>query len=193
MQQNGFERAYVTFDPYFGTDRDDNIFETPYVGKIVTNPDWHTPYQNDTALVFLDNPVKKIAPATAPLGFLDGLRASGAIQDTQFLNVGYGSAEQLVVPKTGRTFPFDGIRKWTISWFTTLDPEYIHLNQNIHQGNSGTGYGDSGGPTFVETANGPVVVSVVSTGDGPCWATSVNERTDTVNAHNFLDPYLALG
>jgi len=194
MQSNGFSRAYVTFDSNFGTDPDHDIFATKYVGTIVTNPDYHEPYQNDTALVFLDDSVKKIAPAAiAPLGFLNGLRASGVISDTSFLNVGYGSAEQLVVPQTGPTFPFDGIRKWTISTFTTLDPEFIHLNQNIHQGNSGTGYGDSGGPTFVDTANGPVIVSVVSTGDGPCYATSVNERVDTSNAHAFLDPYLALG
>src|SRR5215213_10693904 len=63
MQSNGFSRAYVTFDPYFGTDADHNIFTTKYVGTIVTNPAWHEPYQNDTALVLLDDPVKRIAPA----------------------------------------------------------------------------------------------------------------------------------
>jgi len=36
------------------------------------------------------------------------------------------------------------------------------------------------------------VISVVSTGDVPCYATSVNERVDTDNAQNFLAPYLAL-
>jgi hypothetical protein len=34
-----------------------------------------------------------------------------------YTNVGYGSAEQVVVPKVGPTFPFDGIRKWTTSGF----------------------------------------------------------------------------
>ena len=194
MEDNGLSRAYVTFDPFFGTDPDHDIFSTKYVGEIVTNPGYKPPYRNDTAIVLLDKPVRGIAPAQiAPLGFLDGLRASGAIGATSFVNVGYGSAEQIVVPQSGPIFPFDGIRKWTTSAFTTLDPEYIHLNQNIHQGNSGTGYGDSGGPTFVDTADGPVIVSVVSTGDGPCYATSVNERVDTSNAHAFLDPYLALG
>jgi hypothetical protein len=36
------------------------------------------------------------------------------------------------------------------------------------------------------------VISVVSTGDVPCWATSVNFRVDTADAHSFLDHYLAL-
>jgi secreted trypsin-like serine protease len=193
MQSLGQLDAYVTFDPEFGTDAGHDIFSTPYHGDLVTNPDWHQPYHNDTALVFLDAPVKNIKPATiAPRGYLDALKANRTIDDYPYLNVGYGSAEQLVVPGTGPTFPFDGTRKYTYSTYSTLDPEYIHLNQNIHQGNSGTGYGDSGGPTFLDTGNGPVQVSVVSTGDVPCWSTSVNERVDTDNAHDFLDPYLAL-
>ena len=188
----GQNETYVTFDTAFGTDPGHNIFSTPYHGKVIENPDWHVPYQNDTAIVLLDKAVKGITPAKiAPLHFLDNL-GTQTLQKTSFLNVGYGTSEQIVVPPLGPTFPFDGIRKWTISAFSALDPEFIHLNQNLFQGNSGTGYGDSGGPTFVSTANGPVVISVVSTGDVPCYATSVNERVDTENAQNFLAPYLAL-
>src|SRR5829696_1366231 len=190
----GQDHAYVTFDPNFGTDatRGHQVFSTKYYGEVINNPDYHVPYQNDTAIIRFDKAVNGITPAKiAPLGFLDQLRSSRAIKDTAFLNVGYGTAEQEVVPTVGPTFPFDGIRKWTISSFSTLDPEYIHLNQNQVQGNSGTGYGDSGGPTFVQTTNGLVIVSVVSTGDVPCYATSVNERVDIANAQNFLAPYLA--
>lgn len=92
----------------------------------------------------------------------------------------------------GPTFPFDGIRKWTISGFHTLDPRFIHLNQNLAQAYSGTGYGDSGRPTFVQTASGTVVVSVLSTGDVALNATSVNTRVDTAEVRDFLAPYLAL-
>src|SRR5215208_5518683 len=193
---NNQPEAYVTFDPFFGTDatRGSKVFSTKYKGTVINNPAWHAPYQNDTAIIWFDKAITGIAPAKiAPLGFLDGLKDSRAIYDTQFLNVGYGTSEQEVVPTVGPTFPFDGIRKWTISSFSALDPEYVHLNQNQVQGNSGTGYGDSGGPTFVQTANGLVIVSVVSTGDVPCYATSVNERVDIANAQNFLAPYLAQG
>jgi secreted trypsin-like serine protease len=57
----------------------------------------------------------------------------------------------------------------------------------------GTCYGDSGGPTLV-TAPDQVeyVIAVVSTGDVPCWSTSVNTRTDTQAARDFLAPYLVL-
>jgi len=189
-------QAYVTFDPNFGTDagRGYKVYSTKYKGTVVNNPKWHAPYQNDTALVWFEKAVTGIAPAKiAPLGFLDGLKDSRAIYDTQFLNVGYGTSEQEVVPTVGPTFPFDGIRKWTVSGFSALDSEFIHLNQNLAQGSSGTGYGDSGGPTFVNTPNGLVIVSVVSTGDVACYATSVNERVDIANAQNFLAPYLAQG
>ena len=193
MEANGQFDAYVTFEEKFGLDAEHNVFSTPYHGKVVTNPQYHEPYLHDTALILLDKPVKGIAPAKiASRHYLDALRDNGTIDDFGYLNVGYGSAEQLVVPTVGPTFPFDGTRKWTISQYTTLDPAMIHLNQNLFQGNSGTGYGDSGGPTFVDTGSGPRVVSVVSTGDVPCWATSVNTRVDTDDAQDFLAPYLAL-
>jgi len=185
--------AYVTFDPTFGTDPGHNIFSTPYHGTIHHNPDAKPPYHADVSVIVLDAPVSGITPAKiAPIGFLDGLRAAGTINTTEYLNVGYGTAEQLVVPTLGPTFPFDGIRKWTISGFHALDPQYVHLNQNIHQGFSGTGYGDSGGPTFVQTANGPVIISVVSTGDVPCYATSVNQRIDTKASQDFLSRFVLL-
>jgi hypothetical protein len=185
--------AYVTFDPNFGRDPDHTIFHTPYHGTIHHNPDAKPPYHADVSVIVLDAPVSGITPAKiAPLGFLDGLRGAGTIKTTEYLNVGYGTAEQIVVPTVGPTFPFDGIRKWTISGFYALDPQYVHLNQNIHQGFSGTGYGDSGGPTFVQTANGPVIISVVSTGDVPCYATSVNQRVETKASQDFLARFLAL-
>lgn len=185
----GFTKTYVTFDPNFGTNADHSIMTTPYRGTVVHNPAYKAPYQSDVSLILLDEPVSGIAPATiAPVGFLNGLRDAGTIETTPFLNVGYGSSEQVVVKKVGPIFPFDGIRKWTISGFYALDPRFIHLNQNLAQGYSGTGYGDSGGPTFV----GAVVVSVVSTGDVALYATSVNTRVDTAAVRDFLAPYLAL-
>lgn len=189
----GFTRTYVTFDPNFGTNADHSITTTPYPGTIVHNPAYKAPYQNDVSLILLDKPVKGIAPAAiAPVGFLDALRDAGTIRTTEYLNVGYGTSEQVVVQKVGPTFPFDGIRKWTISGFYALDPSFIHLNQNLAQGYSGTGYGDSGGPTFVRTSGGSVVISVVSSGDVPLYATSVNTRVDKAEVRDFLAPYLAL-
>jgi len=189
----GFTTTWVTFDPNFGTDAAHNIFDTPYHGTIVHNPDYKQPYHSDFSLILLDQPVAGIAPARiAPVGFLDALRDAGVINTTDYLNVGYGTSEKVVVQSQGPKFPFDGIRKWTISGFHALNPDMIHLDQNLSRGLSGTGYGDSGGPTFVDTPSGPVIISVVSSGDVPLYSTSVNTRVDTEAARAFLAPYLAL-
>ena len=187
----GFTQTWVTFDPNYGITH--SIFSTPYHGTIVHNPDYKQPYHADFSLILLDQPVTGILPARiAPVGFLDVLRDSGVINTTDYLNVGYGTSEKIVIQGQGPKFPFDGIRKWTISGFHALNPDMIHLDQNLNRGLSGTGYGDSGGPTFVDTPSGPVVISVVSTGDVPLYSTSVNTRVDTVAARDFLAPYLAL-
>lgn len=187
----GFTTTWVTFDPNYGITH--SVFSTPYHGTIVHNPDYKQPYHSDFSLILLDQPVAGITPAKiAPVGFLDALRDAGVINTTDYLNVGYGTSEKIVIPGQGPTFPFDGIRKWTISGFHALNPDMIHLDQNLNRGLSGTGYGDSGGPTFVQAAGGPVVISVVSTGDVPLYSTSVNTRVDTAAVRAFLDPYLAM-
>jgi V8-like Glu-specific endopeptidase len=185
----GFTRTWVTFDPNFGTDPGHNIFSTPYPGTIVHNPDYKAPYHSDVSLILLDHAVTGITPArVAPAGYLDAMKAK-QLDDLQYLNVGYGTSEK--EPGTGgHTFPFDGIRKWTISGFHALNTDMIHLDQSISRDLAGTGYGDSGGPTFVDTGNGLVVIAVVSTGDVPCVSTSVNTRVDTADVHAFIDPWL---
>jgi secreted trypsin-like serine protease len=188
----GQTTAYVTFDPKFGTDSAHNIFATPYHGTVHQNPNYKKPYQNDTGIVLLDAPVANIAPATiAPRHFLDHF-SSKQLNGLVYTNVGYGTAEKVVVKSSGPDFPFDGIRKWTISGFHALNPQVIHLDQSLARGLSGTGYGDSGGPTFVDTPTGPVVISVVSSGDVPCYSTSTDQRLDSDDAQDFLAPYLAL-
>lgn len=184
--------AYVTFDPNFGTDAAHDIFATPYHGTIHQNPNYKKPYHNDTGIVLLDTPVTDIPAATiAPRHFLDGF-SSKELDGLVYTNVGYGTSEKVVVKASGPTFPFDGIRKWTISGFHALNPEVIHLDQSLARGLSGTGYGDSGGPTFVDTRTGPVVISVVSSGDVPCYSTSTDQRVDSDDAQDFLAPFLSL-
>ena len=188
----GQSDAFVTFDPDFGLDAGHNVFSTPYHGTVIENPDFRLPFQNDTAIVLFDTAVVGITPATiAPLHFLDALNAQ-TLHDAALTNVGYGSAEQLVVPGTGPTFPFDGIRKFTVSGFLSLTPEFLHVNQNLARGFAGPCLGDSGGPTFLDTGAGPVLVATATAGDKPCYSLGVNERVDIENTQDFLAPYLAL-
>jgi secreted trypsin-like serine protease len=182
--------VWVTFDP---TDVQDNPTGVIH-GTTVTNPlyDAKQLYAHDVSLILLDKAVKTTPVQIASVGLLDAMKANRSIYSTAFLNVGYGTHEQVAVPGSGPAYPLSGDREWSISSFDALDPTFIHLSQNLAQGWGGTGYGDSGGPTFIDTANGPVQISTVSTGDVPLYATSVNTRLDTQEAHDFIAPYLVL-
>ena len=179
--------AFVTFDPNFGLDPGHDIFSTPYHGAVIQNPNFKPPFHNDTAIVLFDAPVAGITPATlAPLGFLDGLKDSHLLDNASFVNVGYGSTEQMVIPGTGPVFGFDGLRKFTVAGYSALTQDYLHLNQNLAQDFAGPCLGDSGGPSFL----GSLLVAISSAGDKPCYTLGVNQRVDVRSTLDFLAPYL---
>ena len=61
----------------------------------VTNPAYRTGVANDVSLLLLTAPVSDRSPmALAPVGYLDDLKASGAIKTMSFTNVGYGTQEK---------------------------------------------------------------------------------------------------
>ena len=168
-EENGFTRAYVTFDPNSrnrseprhlldalrGRDRHQSGLQAAQQQRRVPDP--------------ARPPGERYKPAQiAPLRLLDELKQAHELNDLAYTNVGYGTSEQVVVKGSGPTVPFDGIRKVTVSGYHALDRQFIHLDQNLARDLSGSGDGDSGGPTFVDTASGPVVISVVSTGDARC-------------------------
>jgi secreted trypsin-like serine protease len=156
-------------------------------GHVVTNPLYHAPYQHDVSIILLDDVQSGPFVALPPVGLLDDLKKAGTLQDADFVNVGYGTHE--MVNGGGPTsFPFDGDRWTSVSSYSALNQDMIHLHQKDNRDEGGTGYGDSGGPTLL---NG-TAIAVVSTGDVPCWSTSVNTRTDTQEVADFLRPYLAL-
>ena len=182
--RNGWNVA-VSFDP---SDVENTTEIRP--GDAITNPlyDPRQLYAHDVSLILLDEAVMGIAPAPiARVGLLDDLKKDGTIDDQPYLNVGYGTNE-MVVRGGPPSWPFTGDRQFSWTKYSALNKDFIHFLQRENQDEGGTCYGDSGGPTFL----GDTVVSVVSTGDVPCWATSVNTRVDTQEAHDFLAPYLAL-
>jgi secreted trypsin-like serine protease len=180
-EDNGWPVA-VSFD---STDVENTADIRPATS--VTNPDYHAPYANDVSLLLLTTPVSDRTPmALAPVGYLDGLKASGAIKDAVFTNVGYGTHEK--GQGKDEDFVFDGDRWYSFSSYSSLNKELIHLHQKENADEGGACYGDSGGPTL----SGSLIVAVVSTGDVPCWSTGVNTRVDTSAVRAFLAPYLAL-
>ena len=138
-------------------------------------------------MVILKKPVRHVPLAVLPaVGLLDELKAGGLLREpakggTKFTVVGYGqtldrSPPQLIGP--------DGLRRVAVSEYKALREGWLYLNQNFATGNGGTGWGDSGGPTFwKEPATGKeILVSLCSRGDPLCVANGVTWRVDTLDA-----------
>ncbi|WP_219622791.1 S1 family peptidase [Peribacillus deserti] len=122
-----------------------------YSGRAVTNPAY-SQRQSDTcdiAVVLLDQAVKNIEPASLPKeGLFDQLAAKGKLNDQTFTAVGYGVQEPVNQPG-GPDYPYDGLRRVSVSQFSALNNTWLRLSQNEAAGDAGTCYGDSGGPNFL--------------------------------------------
>jgi secreted trypsin-like serine protease len=182
--RTGNDIACVTFDPQLTSK------SKLHCGTYIPSP-YYTQRQNDPndfAVVVFDQPIRGITPATVvqEVGYLDRLLASGELnQSTEFVSVGYGGTEFTNAPG-GPTAQYLDTRMYTTGTFNSLGPGYIRISQNPATGSSGTCYGDSGGPQFLDG----LLVSITITGDGLCKSTNVDQRLDTENVQAFLAQYL---
>jgi secreted trypsin-like serine protease len=180
----GTETACVTFDPEL-TDS-----SRLYCGTFTPSPlyTYRQNDPNDIAVVVFERPIRGIAPATvvSEVGYLDELQASGELnQSTEFISVGYGGTEFTNAPG-GPTAQYLDTRMYAVGTFNALGPGYLRISQNPATGDSGTCYGDSGGPQFLDG----LVVSITVTGDVLCKSTNVVQRLDTADAQAFLSQYV---
>ncbi|MFQ5906400.1 MAG: trypsin-like serine protease, partial [bacterium] len=69
---------------------------------------------------------------------------------------------------------------------------WLYMSQNPHTSDSGTCYGDSGGPTFWQEPDGTeLLVAITSWGDAVCGATGINYRIDIESSQSFIDSVIA--
>ena len=181
------DEVFVSFDNVINN----NSTRIP-VAEIVTNPDYNQRQSDsgDIGALILAEPASVkypgIAPAALPTaGLLDQLAAQNGLKGQQFLAVGYGLQER-VVGGGPPTFNDADERRFGYTTFNALNKGYIRLSQNPALGNSGTCFGDSGGPNFLAYQGQLVLVAVTVTGDAVCRATNVDYRTDTESARRFL-------
>src|SRR5215211_7060840 len=134
----------------------------------------------------------RITPAQLPTaGLLDQLKATHQLDDRTFTAVGYGTVRE---DKTGgpHSLFFDGVRRYALQHALNLEKAWLLLSMNPSTGNSGTCYGDSGGPHFLGGVDSDLVVSITITGDVWCRATDKTYRIDTPAARAFLDDFVTL-
>jgi V8-like Glu-specific endopeptidase len=173
---------------WFDTDLSDNE-EYPYGGEtsIEGTPVPHPLYfwggdePHDVGLVILDQPVD-IEPATLPESGLltqlkkDRILKGGYKEGVYFRSVGYGGTLASWPPPE---LAFDLIRRVSESEYVSLTKVHLHLSQKAVFDESGSCFGDSGGPVFrVDSEGNEIIVAVTSTGDAQCVATGLNYRVD---------------
>jgi hypothetical protein len=164
-------RVYVTFDSAY-------VPSSPVLaGTATTDPLYGVDKKDshDLAVVVFDAPVRGITPVPlAPIGALD-TRPSSVVA------VGYGAAQS--VPNKKTSFSYDFVRR-----FASVDVEKVTRTElQTSSRETGTCYGDSGGPELL----GSMLVAVISHGDTTCSKRAFGYRVDTAAARAFIDPFLA--
>lgn len=181
------ESIWVNFDPW--ALNPDTILP---VAEVITHPDynWGSSDPHDIAALVLAEPVTGIDPAPLPEeGMLDALKKDktlrpGGPDAPTFTLVGYGG--MLSWPPPEQTY--DDMRRVGYSEYVALTKPWLHMSQLSLKGDSGTCFGDSGGPAFwVDDNDNEIVVGVTSWGDAQCIATSFNYRVDTADSLDFIN------
>jgi hypothetical protein len=154
-------------------------------------------YQFDVSVLTLRSPHPLASGkygVLPPLGYLDQLKAAGTLRQQRFALSGYGTSAKVIDHSSGKgspvTFPDTNQREVGILGFSALAKSVLHEDQRASAGYAGAGYGDSGGPSFIEGTN--MIVGVTSTGDIPCYSTNTAYRLDTAEARDFLGHWIAL-
>jgi secreted trypsin-like serine protease len=189
LESEGISQVWVTFAPQY--DEDSTSLSGLFSGTYHTHPLFASGGANHTfdiaAVVLAASPGR--TPAQLPqIGVLDGLKRSGAIRRQTFTAVGYGTVRE---DKTGgpHAFFFDGIRRYALQSYNSLEKAWLNLSMQPSTGDGGTCYGDSGGPHFLGGVSSNLIVSVTVTGDAMCRATDKTYRIDTPWARAFLEQF----
>jgi hypothetical protein len=182
----GTSRVLVTFDTKFSASS--KLLAGTYYADPEYNQSQSDPH--DLAVVVLDKPVKGVTPARLPAAGALGSLSVGA----PFTPVGYGGQEPVVTPGSGPVIAYLDTREYAVSTLNAVNPAWLRLSQNVHTGDGGTCYGDSGGPNFVGASRTEtnVLGATTITGDSQCMATNVVYRLDTASARAFLSQFVAV-
>ena len=181
----GTSRVFVTFDSKFSSRSKllaGSYYADPQYNQAQSDP-------HDIAVVVLDKPVNGVTPARLPAAGSMGSLSVGA----PFTPVGYGGQEPVNAPG-GPVIAYLDTREYAVSSLNSINPSWLRLSQNIHTGDGGTCYGDSGGPNFLGASRSEtnVIGGTTITGDSLCKATNVIYRLDTESARAFLGQFVAL-
>jgi hypothetical protein len=183
---------------WFESDRA-NMPDYPWGGEValegtpIAHPDfnWGDSDPHDVGLVILDEAVTDIELAMLSEPDLlaqlkkDRILQEGGPEGANFTVVGYGASLASWPPPELYS---DKIRRVAESEYVALTKVWLHLSQKAVFDESGTCFGDSGGPSFWIDSNGnEIIVALTSTGDAQCVATGLYYRVDTPETLDWIN------
>ncbi|MES2318169.1 MAG: trypsin-like serine protease [Pseudomonadota bacterium] len=174
-----------------------NPAATMYTGRYIAHANYKQSQSDphDIAVIVFDRAVTGIVPAKLPtLGLFDTLKSNGSLAATRYTAVGYGGQERSFDGQGKPYIAYEDTREWAVSSFNALNPAWLRLSQNAATGDSGTCFGDSGGPNFIGSGDGETktIAGTTITGDTQCVQSNVIYRLDSVSARTFLKDYVKL-
>ena len=187
-----FTDCYVSFAPDVRC-RDQSLESE--IEALIAHPDYepngYGPDRNDVGVIILKTPIDNVPGQELPeAGFLDDLLAAGLLREpgqggSPFIVVGYGSTLDWPPPEET---PGDGPRRFAQTDYLALTKGWLHTAQTLATGNGGSGYGDSGGPTFWVGPDGtPVLVALTSGGSLRLIGQHIPWRVDIPETLDFID------
>ncbi|MES2126550.1 MAG: trypsin-like serine protease, partial [Pseudomonadota bacterium] len=185
----GVPTVKVTFESHV------NNAGVMYVGRYFADAAYSKSQNDphDIAVIVFDQAIAGITPARLPTrGLFDTLKSNGLMAGSSYTAVGYGGQERSFDGKGKPVINYEDTREWSVSAFGAMTQAWLRLSQNNAVGNSGTCYGDSGGPNFVGSGDGEtsVLAGTTITGDMQCVQSNVIYRLDTDSARGFLKDYV---
>jgi secreted trypsin-like serine protease len=168
-----------------------------YVGTYTAHPGYRGAQSDphDIAVIVFANPIAGIVPARLPTaGLFDTLKANGLLNGSRYTAVGYGGQERTFDDKGQPYIAYEDSREYAVSEFGSLNGAWLRLSQNASTGDSGTCFGDSGGPNFIGSGSAEtrVIAGTTITGDMQCVQSNVIYRLDTQSARAFLGQFVTL-
>ena len=151
------------------------------VARTVAHPDWDSTY--DVALIILSQPITSVAPRA--IGTSCSFREVAA--DTQVRLVGFGATDfQGVASNTSLKEAMTAVIDPTCSGGFGCNTSVAPGGEFV-AGGTGTAdscFGDSGGPVYLDTSRGPILIGAVSRGVNnaatPCGSGGIYVRTDKI-------------
>lgn len=170
---------------------------TSYEGVPVPHPYylWGGSDPHDVGVVILNEAVTGIEPGRLPSPDLlaqlkqDRVLEGGYEDGVYFRSVGYGGDLASWPPPE---LVYERVRQVAESEYVALTKVHLHLSQKAVFDESGSCFGDSGGPVFWDDPDGnEIIVAVTSSGDAQCVATGLNYRVDIPDMLQWVEDQIA--